>query len=213
MTVGAKTYRCVLGLGLATLACGGDGGTPPPGPPARIVKSGGDAQQWYFNNPLPNPYEITVLDANDRAVPGVSVDWTILTGGGTLSADPSTTNSNGVATTIHTLGSATTYVVTATVSAVPPTTFTATASAPPTAVGVTVKDNVFDKADAVVQVNGSVTWTWAGANQHSVTFGTGAPSSPTQASGTYSRQFTTTGTFDYHCVVHAGMTGTVTVVN
>ena len=120
-----------LGVGLLTLACDSDS-TEPPGPPAEVVKSGGDGQTGYFNNPLPVPYSVTVRDANGRAVPGVSVDWTFVTGGGSLSPDPSTTNANGVASTIHTLGTATTYVVNATVTGLPPVTFSTTASAPPT---------------------------------------------------------------------------------
>src|SRR5439155_290047 len=91
----------------------------------------GGAQAGFFNRPLPMPYSVTVYDANNRPVPGVSVAWQIITGGGTLSTNPSITNSSGVATTIHTLGTATTYVVSATVTGLPSVTFTATASAPP----------------------------------------------------------------------------------
>ncbi|OLB13979.1 MAG: hypothetical protein AUH07_05400 [Gemmatimonadetes bacterium 13_2_20CM_70_9] len=118
----------VLGVALVALACNT---TEPPGPPAQVVKSGGDAQAGFFNTPLPMPYSVTVYDANNRPVPGVSVAWQIITGGGTLSTNPSITNSSGVATTIHTLGTATTYVVSATVTGLPSVTFTATASAPP----------------------------------------------------------------------------------
>src|SRR5207247_6887701 len=118
----------VLGVALVALECNT---TEPPGPPAQVVKSGGDAQAGFFNTPLPMPYSVTVYDANNRPVPGVSVAWQIITGGGTLSTNPSITNSSGVATTIHTLGTATTYVVSATVTGLPSVTFTATASAPP----------------------------------------------------------------------------------
>src|SRR5919197_308106 len=133
MVVVRRNRLFALGVGLSALACGGDGGTQPPGPPDHLVKSGGDGQKWFFNNPLPTPYSVTVFDLHNRAVPGASVEWSITTGGGTLSANPSTTNANGVATTIHTLGSATTYVVNATVSGLPPVTFGATASTPGTA--------------------------------------------------------------------------------
>ena len=128
MIVAGWSRLCVLGVALVALACNG---TEPPGPPAQFVKSGGDAQAGYFNTPLAMPYSVTVSDANNRPVPGVSVDWAIVTGGGSLSSNPSITNASGVATTTHTLGSATLYVVTATVEGLPSVTFTATASAPP----------------------------------------------------------------------------------
>ena len=57
MTLTRWNRRFALGMALLGLACGGDGGgTQPPGPPADLVKSGGDGQSWYFNNPLPLPY-------------------------------------------------------------------------------------------------------------------------------------------------------------
>src|SRR3972149_3161046 len=88
-----------LGVGLLVLGCGGGGGggggTGPPGPPTQLVKSGGDGQSWYFNNPLPMPYSVTARDANNRTVPSVSVDWAITTGlPSSLSPDPSTTHSS-----------------------------------------------------------------------------------------------------------------------
>ena len=205
-----------LGVGLLTLACGNDS-TEPPGPPADVVKSGGDGQSWYFNNPLPVPYGVTVRDANGRAVPGVSVAWTFVTGGGSLSPNPSTTDANGVATTIHTLGTATTYVVNATVTGLPSVTFSTTASAPPTSASVSVNDNSFSPATAVIQTGGTVTWTWAGSNIHNLTFTSGPMPRPAnqdnQVTGTAQRTITTVGTYGYGCTNHAGMNGTVTVVN
>ncbi len=84
------------------------------------------------------------------------------------------------------------------------------------AAAVGVKDNFFDPSGVTVAANSSVTWTWAGAGvePHSVTFqGAGCPTSQTVTSGTYQLTFTTPGTFNYFCKVHAGMDGTVTVVN
>ena len=59
-------------------ACNG-GGTHPPGPPADLVPGGG-GQSWYFNNPLPAPLSVTVLDIDGRPVPGVVVMWTVTSG-------------------------------------------------------------------------------------------------------------------------------------
>lgn len=76
---------------------------------------------------------------------------------------------------------------------------------------VSVQDNQFSPANATVTVGTTVTWTWAGANQHNVTF-TGGPASATQVTGTYQRQFTAAGTFNYQCSIHgASMSGSVTV--
>src|SRR3989475_10138290 len=50
---------------------GGGGGTQPPGPPTDLGKSGGDAQSWYFNNPLPTPLRVTALDPAGDAGPNV----------------------------------------------------------------------------------------------------------------------------------------------
>jgi len=207
----AGRLRVLVGVLLA-LACNGDS-TQPLGPPALVSKSGGDAQAWYYNNPLPTAFSVTVTDANAAPVPGVRVDWAIITGsGGSLSQTVDSTDSKGVATTILTLGGATAYVVTATVAALPHVTFSATATAPPVRDSVAVKDNFFQPDSVILQVNDTVYWTWAGTQQHNVTFGPGMASA-TQSSGTYSKQFTATGKFGYTCTLHAAMKGVVVVVN
>ncbi len=212
--------RLAVAAVLGAFACGGDS-TQPLGPPDHLVKTGGDQQSWYFNNPLPAPYSVTVLDASNRPVPGVSVAWSPLLGtDGSFSSNPSTTDANGVATTVHTLGMATVYVVNVMVAGVPTLQFTANASAPGTAVPVTVSNFLFTPKDTAVQTGGTVTWTWnSGTTPHNVTYTNGPtplPSnSPTQdASGpTFSTTFTTVGTYTYHCTIHSQMTGSITVVH
>ena len=207
-------------VGVAALACNSDS-TQPLGPPDHLVKNGGDQQRWYFNNPLPVPYSVRVQDANNRPVPGVSVEWSFITGAGSFSVNPSTSNANGVATTVYTLGSSSTNVVNARVTGLPTVMFFASASAPGTAVGVTVSNFLFAPRDTAVQTGGTVTWTWnSGTTQHNVTY-TGGPTplpsnSPTQdASGPpFSTTFTTVGTYTYHCTIHpTTMSGSVTVVH
>src|SRR2546422_2583764 len=87
-------------LGAVECGGGGGGGTQPPGPPTDLVKSGGDAQSWYFNNPLPTFLSVTAKDAGGRAVPGVVVTWAVTssTGNGAVNPLQSTTNASGVAT-------------------------------------------------------------------------------------------------------------------
>ncbi|HMH83622.1 MAG TPA: plastocyanin/azurin family copper-binding protein [Gemmatimonadales bacterium] len=215
-----RKQAMALLVGVAALACNSDS-TQPPGPPDHLVKSGGDQQEWYFNNPLPVPYSVSVLDANDRPVPGVSVAWSPLVGSdGSFSSNPSTTNSSGVATTIHTLGTATMYVVNVVVTGVPTTQFTAKAAAPGTAVGVSVTNNAFTPRDTAVQTGGTVTWTWnSGTTLHNVTYTGGPTPLPTSSSNqsgttTFSTTFTAVGKYTYHCTIHpTQMTGSVTVVH
>ena len=76
---------------------------------------------------------------------------------------------------------------------------------------VTVDNNNFTPANIQVSAGTTVTWTWAqGAVTHNVTFADGTTSGD-QASGTYSRTFSTAGTFSYQCTLHPGMTGSVVV--
>src|SRR5215471_14444201 len=102
---------------LLVLACNSGSTTQTVGPPALVAKTSGDAQSWYYNNPLPVAFSVTVVDANSAPVPHTRVDWALTTGsGGQLSPTFDSTDSHGVATTVLTLGGATVYVVTATVA-------------------------------------------------------------------------------------------------
>src|SRR5256885_9734090 len=122
-----------LALGTAVLgfACGGKdgGGTGPctPGAATQLVKNGGDAQAWYFNNPLPTALSVKALDANNCAVPGVVVNWAVATGDGVVAPLQSTTNASGIASATDSLGSSTPQSVTATpaLTTLPTLTFSA----------------------------------------------------------------------------------------
>jgi plastocyanin len=81
---------------------------------------------------------------------------------------------------------------------------------------VRVADNFFQPASVTVtRVDGTarVDWNWTGSNQHNVTFDAGPPNSETQASGSFSRDFSDPGSFTYICTIHgrAVMSGTVIV--
>ena len=206
----------VVGLLLGCGGGGGGGGMGPctPGPATQLAKNGGDAQSWYVNNPLPTPLSVIVRDANNCPVPGVGVDWSVITGGGGLSPTHSTTNSAGIAMTVDSVGATSPQVIRAASGTLPSQDFTATAAAPPTSAAVDVKDNFFSPQTVDIQAGGTVTWTFAGAAAHTVTF-TGGPDSGTpQASGTFGPvTFTSAGTKNYFCKVHGGMTGTIRVVH
>ena len=210
-----------LGVGFLLLACGGGGssGTGPctPGAATHLVTTGGDAQSWYFNNPLPAALSVKALDANNCAVPDVMIDWSVAPDGD-VKPRQSTTNADGVATTVDSVGSTATQTASATFAGLAsPTTFTEHATSAHAAVGATVGDNFFSPRDTVVQLNGTVTWTWTGVQPHTVSFSggpeSGSPAGTPQTSGTYARPFTSLGKFSYFCRVHGNMTGTVTVVH
>ncbi|HVX40850.1 MAG TPA: Ig-like domain-containing protein [Gemmatimonadaceae bacterium] len=83
----------------------------------------------------------------------------------------------------------------------------------PTSASVTVEDYDFAPDSVDILAGGTVTWTWKGAQPHSVTAATGGSGlgSQTQTSGTYSFKFSTPGKYDYFCSVHTYMTATVVV--
>ena len=94
------------------------------------------------------------------------------------------------------------------------------AQAPLTAT-VQVGDNFFrsvrnltqNTAIDTVGLSGVVTWTWVGALQHNVD-SQGSPSftsSLLQASGQHQVTFNATGSYEYVCQVHSGMTGRIVV--
>ncbi len=210
-----------FGGALWLAACGGGngGGTAPPSPPTKLVKTGGDGQSWYFNNPLPTLLSVTALDANNRGVPGVVVNWGVALGGGGISPAQSTTDATGVASAADSVGSQSLQSITATPSimTLQTVTFNAGASAPPTSAAVDLINTSFSPKSVVVKTGGTVTWTWKDSpTAHNVTFVSGPalrpPDSATQATGTQNFTFTTVGTYNYVCTVHGAMTGTITVV-
>jgi plastocyanin len=87
-------------------------------------------------------------------------------------------------------------------------------SGPSQSGSVNVTDSGFNPEDIVVAAGATVTWTWTGSLDHSVTFASASiTDSPTQASGTFSTTMPTTpGTYAYVCSEHpVAMTGSVQV--
>jgi len=69
----------------------------------------------------------------------------------------------------------------------------------------------FSPNTATISVNDTVTWTWVGS-PHSTTSDTGVWDSGVFSAGhTFTREFTSAGSFPFHCTVHPFMTGTITV--
>jgi plastocyanin len=76
---------------------------------------------------------------------------------------------------------------------------------------ISVADDYFSPPTTRVTAGTTITWTWSGANSHSVTFDDGTTSA-IQSSGTYSHNFPSAGTYSYHCKIHGvAMSGSVTV--
>lgn len=77
---------------------------------------------------------------------------------------------------------------------------------------VTIQGMAFSPQTLTVPVNTTVKWTNNDGISHTVTSDTALFDSGTISSGdTYSFKFTSTGTFNYHCKIHPGMTATIIV--
>jgi hypothetical protein len=72
-------------------------GTPTTGPPASITKISGDNQTGVVGTTLPESLVVKVADVGGTGIPGVTVGWTILSGGGSVSTASSVTNLAGLA--------------------------------------------------------------------------------------------------------------------
>jgi len=60
--------------------------------------------QLTVNSAPPLPLEVTLLDSHGNRIPGAVITWAVTAGGGSLSQTTSTTDANGDATTVLTLG-------------------------------------------------------------------------------------------------------------
>ena len=123
-----------LAVGGSLGACGGENDpTPVPGLVVAKAAQSGDAQTATAGAALANPLAVVVTrDAAPAA--GVSVAWSVLSGGGSLGGATSTTDASGVASTTWTLGTtAGAQTARATVSGASgsPVGFSATATAGP----------------------------------------------------------------------------------
>ena len=81
------------------------GASLPPPMPTTLAAISGDNQNRLTGEALLNPFVVEVRDQYDAAMEGVTVTFTLLTGGGSLSAETTMTDSNGRAESALTLGS------------------------------------------------------------------------------------------------------------
>jgi plastocyanin len=77
---------------------------------------------------------------------------------------------------------------------------------------ISISNMAFSSTSISVNKNTTVTWTNYDYMSHTVTADDNTFTSPTLGYGdTYSRTFSITGSFPYHCNVHSSMKGTVVV--
>jgi ABC-type phosphate transport system substrate-binding protein len=104
------TRVALAGIALLVAAlpgCGNDGTGPDPNPaPTGIAVSSGNNQTATVGSTLPLPLVVRVADAANQGLPGITVVWEVVQGGGTLSALTSVTDTGGLASVQYLLGSA-----------------------------------------------------------------------------------------------------------
>lgn len=90
---------------LAALAgCGGDGATPPGGPPAHLDPLTDLSRSAPVGSAIPSGISVKVTDGSGRAVSGVAVALAVTQGNGSTSPRVAMTDSKGQATATWTLG-------------------------------------------------------------------------------------------------------------
>ena len=103
--------QVVAGIALVAAGCGGSSSTttnPPPTntTPASVVVQAGDGQQAAPGAAVATSPAVLVTNSAGQPIPGVTVTFTIDSGGGSLSTTSATTGANGIATAgTWTLGS------------------------------------------------------------------------------------------------------------
>jgi plastocyanin len=194
-------------------ACGGSGGdgggTTNPPPPATV-----SSVSLTRTSVLLKPTESTTItatpkDASGNALSGHAVTWTVLPATGVASITP-----NGASVTINGTANGTATVTatsdskTADVHVTVSSTIAASAE-----VAVGANGNTFSPSDVDIISGGTVTFSWSGVT-HNVTWLT-TPASvqniSDRSSGSVGVTLNQAGTYNYHCTLHAGMDGTITV--
>jgi plastocyanin len=149
---------------------------------------------------------------------GKTVTWVITNGTGTLSPTSSTTDDQGIATTVVTPGPGSSLTIQASADGVSggPVSFTELVAG--ATAQIEVRDNFFDPNEVAITAGGSVTFEWAGSSEHNVApdDGKDRPSELTTHTSPYVLppiQFPVAGTYHFHCQIHgASMSGTIVVI-
>ena len=95
--------------------------------PGAIVRYSGEGQSAPINTPLASPLQLIVVNQFGEPLRNVNVNWSIVAGAGTLSANTTQTNESGIAEVNYTTGPAAgTAMINAQVHGILPLSFTAT---------------------------------------------------------------------------------------
>jgi len=95
--------------------------------PSVLIKHAGDSQTGPANTALPVAFEVIVLDQFGNSLKNVTVDWTVLSGGGSVSETSNQTVEGGVSSVTYTTGpTAGTAQIQAKVTGIPPVIFSVT---------------------------------------------------------------------------------------
>ncbi len=198
-------------------------GTAPPQPDAIALVSG-DNQHGKTLAPLASPFVVKVTDDQGDGVAGVTVNWAVASGGGSLSASTTTTNGSGQASVSFTSGT-TTGASTVTASATGLTGSPVTFSARTSVLVIEMSGIAFVYPDgstnsaATVAVGDTIEWINLDGVQHTATSniepagGAAFDSGLMPAGATFRFAPGVVGTWEYFCQVHpAQMAGaTITV--
>lgn len=140
--------------------------------PAVLTRRTGDNQIGQVGDTLPAPLEVRVTDQYGNGVPGATVDWSVTSGGATLTASSTTADAQGI-TRVRVVMPATAGGVTVmaqVVGVVPTVSFTATAVQAFTVVGG--GNNVPERYGSDLWVHGgyaySGTWGFRGQSGNTV---------------------------------------------
>lgn len=194
-------------------ACGGgggdNGGTTNPPPPANV-----SFVALTRTTVLLKPTETTTITATPKDVSGNAltdraVTWTVTPTTGVAALTP-----NGASVTISGTANGTATVTATSETKTADVHVTVTSSIPTSAdVAVGANGNTFNPSDVDILSGGTVTFSWNGVT-HNVTWGTtpaSVPNVPDRSSGSVPVTLNQSGTYSYHCTIHPGMEGTITV--
>ena len=100
--------------------------------PGALIRYSGDQQSAAVNTPLPSPLQLLVVNQFGERLKNITVSWSIVNGGGTLSATTSLSDDSGIASVNYTTGpNPGVAAINGKVSGLLPLTFTATITAGP----------------------------------------------------------------------------------
>ena len=194
-------------------ACGGgggdSGGTTNPPPPATVSFVTLTRTSILLKPTEAATITATPKDASGNALSGHAVTWTVLPATGVATITP-----NGASVTISGTANGTATVTAMSDSKTADVHVTVTSSIPTSAdVAVGANGNSFSPSDVDILSGGTVNFSWSGVT-HNVTWQATPASVPNitdRSTGTVPVTLNQAGTYSYHCTLHPGMDGTITV--